>query len=253
MRFEWILAAALVTPSVLRDQARPTTLTNVDTGRLQGTPSQLAWSTDGKQIYLQSAEYDAQGAVKRTHSFVLDVGNPLPLPMDAVPGWAERYWSWKSYKTPPDANEPEIVVSHERRTRTATESSMGGSISEAGGYSDTGGSNNGTSVGAVVNRAQQQVKVAAIILKLKGEVVGEFVGVPAVPGYTFGWAPSKPARLAYVTTTGRLAILDEQGKKREIPGTKNVSLPAWSVDGSQIAFVSMTGKNKYDICLVNVD
>ena len=130
---------------------------------------------------------------------------------------------------------------------------MGGSISEAGGYSDTGGSNNGTSVGAVVNRAQQQVKVAAIILKLKGEVVGEFVGVPAVPGYTFGWAPSKPARLAYVTTTGRLAILDEQGKKREIPGTKNVSLPAWSVDGSQIAFVSMTGKNKYDICLVNVD
>jgi hypothetical protein len=127
---------------------------------------------------------------------------------------------------------------------------MGGSTSETGGFQDVA-NGSGTSVSAIANRAQQQVKVTAVILKLNGEVVGEFVGTPPEPGSTFGWAPSMPARLAYATTAGRLAILDAKGKKHEISGTKNVSLPAWSIDGSKIAFVSMTAKNKYDICIVD--
>src|SRR4051812_8195883 len=102
MRFEWMLAAALVTPAVLEGQApRPTTLTHTDTGSLQGTPAQLAWSEDGTQLYLQSAEYDSEGQIKKTRSFVLEVANPVLQPVDGVPGWAARYWSWKSYKTPP--------------------------------------------------------------------------------------------------------------------------------------------------------
>jgi hypothetical protein len=251
MRLEWMLAAALAL-SVVPQPARPTTLTQTDTARLQGTPSQLAWSEDGKQMYLQSAEYDSDGKVRKTHSFVLEVANPLVTPADSAPGWASRYWSWKSYKTPPDAEQPEILVSQEKRTGTATESALGGSTSEGGGAQDATGNGTGTGLGAVINRAQQQVKVPVVILKLKGEVVGEFVNTPPVPGLTFGWAPSTPARLAYATTTGHLAVMDAQGKKREIPNTKNVSLPAWSVDGSQIAFVSATGKNKYDICIVDV-
>ena len=248
MRFEWIVVVML---AVIQSQAAgPTTLTHVDTNGLQGTPSQLAWSEDGKQIYVQSAEYDAGGKVKKTRSFVLDVANPVLLPVDSAPGWATRYWSWKSWKTPPDAEQPEILVSTERRTSTATESTMGGSLTESGGGTDNTGT--GTGLGSVINRAQQQVKVPVMILKLKGEVVGEFVNTPAVAGYTFGWAPSGPARLAYANTAGHLAILEVQGKKREIPGTRNVTLPAWSIDGSTIAFVSMTGKNKYDICVVGV-
>jgi hypothetical protein len=250
MRFGWILAATLVMPSVPQDQARPATLTQTDTSTLQGTPSQLAWSDDGKQMYLQSAEYDSKGTVSKTHSFVIEVANPVVEPVGSAPGWATRYWSWKSYKTPPELDAPEILVSREKRTKMATESAMGGSVSEGGLASNTAGF--GTSAESVEARAQQQMKVDAVILKLKGEVVGEFVGVPPMAGYTFGWAPSGPARLAYSTLAGRLAILDGQGKRREIAGTKNVTLPAWSIDGSRIAFVSMTGKNKYDICVVDI-
>jgi len=251
MRVEWILAAALVTSVVPQGRAaQPATLTHLDTSSLQGVPVQLSWSEDGKQLYLEAAERDADGKVKKTHSFLVTVANPVLEPIDAAPGWATRYWSWKSYKTPPDAAEPEILVSQEKRTGTATESTMGGSLSESGGGTDNSGT--GTGLGSVINRAQQQVKVPVVILKLKGEVVGEFVNTPPVPGYTFGWAAAAPARLAYATTGGRLAIIDARGQKREISGTKNVSLPAWSVDGSTIAFVSMTGKNKYDLCVVEV-
>ena len=250
MRFGWLLAAALVTPAMPQDQAaRPMTLTQLDS-KPRGVPWQLSWSEDGAQLYLQTAELDSAGRVKGTRSYLISLADPRLQAIDSEPRWASHYWSWKSYKTPPDAETPEILVSEEKRTRVATESAMGGSIHEGGSGVDLSG--NGSSVASVANRAQQQVKVPAVILKLKGEVVGEFVGTPPVPGYTFGWAPSKPARLAYATTAGRLAIVDGEGRKREIAGTKNVSLPAWSNDGSKIAFASMTGKNKYDICVVEL-
>ena len=250
MRFGWLLAAALLIPAVAQEQARPTTLTQLD-ARLRGFPSQLSWSEDGTQLYVETTERDSNGKPKSTHAYLLALADPGLQAVDAAPRWAAHYWSWKSYKTPPDAETPEILVSQEKRLRLATDSAMGGSTNEAGGMSDVS-SGNGTSVSAVANRAQQQVKVPVVTLKLKGEVVGEFVDTPPVPGYTFGWAPSKPARLAYANTAGRLAIIDDQGRKREIAGTKNVSLPAWSNDGAKIAFVSMTGKNKFDICVVDV-
>jgi hypothetical protein len=245
-----MLVPALLAASIGGEQtAVPRRVLQVDTHALQGTPSQLAWSEDGSQLYLQSAEYDANGAVKKTHSFLIVLDSPGLRPVDAAPSWATRYWSWKSYKTPPDMNSPEILVSRERRTRMATNSAMGSSINEPGGFQDVA-NGSGTSVSAVANRADQQVKVEAVILKLQGDVVGEFVGTPPTPGLTFGWAPSAPPRLAYANTAGHLAILDARGRKHDVASTKGVSLPAWSVDGSKIAFISMAGKSQYDVCVV---
>lgn len=250
MPFGCLLTAALIGPALpLYQAASPATITQIDASKLKGLPAQLAWS-DGTQLYLQMAEKDSDERVKKTHAFLLSLADPTPAPVDSAPDWAARYWSWKSYKTPPNAEGPEITVSEEKRTRVATESAMGGSVNEGGGVIQGMGST-GTSIDSVSTRAQQQANVRATVLRLKDEIVGEFVGTPPVAGVTFGWAPAAPARLAYTNTAGHLAIIDAHGQKHEIAGTKNVSLPAWSIDGSKIAFVSMTGKNKYDICVVD--
>jgi Tol biopolymer transport system component len=46
--------------------------------------------------------------------------------------------------------------------------------------------------------------------------------------------------------------MDREGQKQQIDGTKNVILPAWSADGSKIAFLQKSGKNKYDLFVVDV-
>jgi hypothetical protein len=247
----YLLAAVLILLASLQDAAaRPAAIAQIDAGKLKGVPSQLAWSDDNTQLFLQLAERDSDGKVRKTHAFVLTLADPALTPIDEAPDWATRYWSWKSYKTPPNAEGPEITVSQEMRPRVMSESAMGGSVGQSGGGIDNMGGT-GTSIDAVAMRAQQQAKMPATVLRLKDEVVGQFVGTPPVPGITFGWAPAMPARLAYGNTAGHLAIIDGQGRKQEVAGTKNVSLPAWSNDGSKIAFVTMTGKNKYDVCVVD--
>ena len=82
-------------------------------------------------------------------------------------------------------------------------------------------------------RAQQQQKQRVVTLTVKGETVGEFVGVQFLPGYTFSWSPASIAMIAYANASGRLALMDRQGQKQQVDGTRNVILPAWSPDGSQ--------------------
>jgi hypothetical protein len=125
---------------------------------------------------------------------------------------------------------------------------MGGDLARGG---TSGDPSSGTSVGEVASRAAQTQKQLVRTLTLKGERVGEFVGTQFLPGYTFGWAPRNRI-VAYANVSGRLAIMDEQGNKQQVEGTKGVILPAWSSDGSRIAFLQKAGKNKYDLFIANV-
>ena len=94
--------------------------------------------------------------------------------------------------------------------------------------------------------------VNVVTLKLMGETVGYFEGVQFIPGYTFGWAPKDVAAIAYVTPKGRLAVMDKDGGKQQLESTKNVILPAWSIDGTRIAFLQKTGKSKYELYVAPV-
>jgi WD40-like Beta Propeller Repeat len=221
----------------------------IDTGKLKGEPTELAWSPDGTMLFLQTSERDSVGMTKNHRFFVLSAADGKAEPVGAPPAWAIEYWTWKSNQFAPGSSTFGIEIKQDFKSVSATSSPMGGDLAKGGTSGDPGGGS--TSAGDVAARAAQTQKQQVVSLTLKGENVGEFIGTQFLAGYTFGWSPRHHI-VAYSHASGRLAIMDEQGNKQQVDGTKGVILPAWSADGSRIAFLQKSGKNKYDLFIANV-
>jgi WD40-like Beta Propeller Repeat len=226
----------------------PTPVSTIDTGKLKGEPTQLAWSPDGTQLFLQTSERDSAGMTKNPRFFVMSASDGKPAPVGAPPAWAAEYWTWKSNQFAPGSTTFGIQSKVEERKVTATATPMGGDLAKGGADPEGGG---GTTAGDVAAARAQTHTANVFTLTLKGEVVGEFAGQQFLPGYTFGWSP-KNQIMAYGNQAGRLALIDAQGGKQQIDATKNVILPAWSPDGTKIAFLQKAGKNKYDLVVVGL-
>ena len=227
----------------------PARISTIDTDKLKGEPTQLAWSPDGTKLLLQLSERDKLGMLKNPRHFVLSVADGKLDPVDAPPAWSAEYWEWKRNKFAPGSTSFGIDIKDDVKTVTATASPMGGAMAKGSISGDPGGG--GTGVDEAASHANQSQKLRVVSLTLKGENVGEFVGVQFLPGYTFGWSP-RDRMIAYSHASGRLGVMDEQGNKQQVDGTRNVILPAWSPDGSKIVFLQKAGKNKYELCVVNV-
>jgi hypothetical protein len=238
------------TPSAKALQlSAPAQVGTLDTGKLKGEPTELAWSPDGSQLFLQTSERDSKAMVINPRAYVLSASDGKPQAVDAPPAWVTEYWTWKSNQYAPGSKTFGVEVTQEDRKSTATSSPMGGDLAKGGSSGDANGG--GTSAGDIASHAAQTQTQHVFVLTLKGENVGEFVNQQFLPGYTFGWAPRNRI-IAYRNVSGRLAFMDEQGQKQQVDATRNVILPAWSNDGSKIAFLQRAGKNKYDLFVVTV-
>jgi hypothetical protein len=227
----------------------PALVGSIDAGKLKGEPIQLAWSPDGSKLFLQTAGRDKLGMVKDPRFYLMSAVDGKTEPVDAPPAWAAEYWAWKSGKAAPGSPNFAIEAKEDWRTVTSTSTPMGGDLARGG--VDTGGTG-GTTAQDVAAHKQQSQKLLVVTLTAQGETVGQFVGQQFLPGYTYGWSPAALGMMAYGNQSGRLALMDRQGQKQQIDGTKNVILPAWSGDGSKIAFFQKNGKNKYDLFVVDV-
>ena len=227
----------------------PAHVASFDAGKLKGEPIQLAWSPDETTLFLQTAGRDKLGMAINPHFYLLSASDGKPEPVDAPPAWAAEYWAWKSGHFAPGSTTHGIDFKEDYRAMTATSSPMGGALAKGG--ADTSG-DGGTTAEDVANHAQQLQKQHVVTYTLKGEVIGEIVGRQILHGYTFGWSPAALGMMAYGNQSGHLALIDRQGQKQQIDATKNVILPAWSSDGSKIAFLQKAGKNKYDLFVVTV-
>jgi hypothetical protein len=224
-----------------------TTVAELDMGKLKGEPSRLAWSADGKQFYVQTTENRGKPNAKVRHYIVTSDGKLENTGEE--PKWAAEYWIVKSGQASPDNPALKIEVKTEQRQQRTTSAPMGGDMARGG--VDTGAS--GASAGDAGSAAYGQQAATVHSMVLKGQTIGEFVNSVIVPGETFGWGPKGSKVIAYTTPKdGELVVMDFEGKKKDVGGTEDALLPAWSSDASRLAWLQRDGRRKYVLKVADV-
>ncbi len=226
--------------------SKPETLLDLKASELKGVPTRLAWAPDGAHLYVRVSRFDRFANETATHAIVTTTG-PDVAATPSEPPWAARYWLWKSAPASPAVEAWRFAFdAHEEQVRT-TNVPRGGDI---GGFmSDPGAGYDELARKAIL--ANQKARIET--LRLNGRLIDQTVNTPLVPGRRFGWAPAPRALLAWADRDGRLALVDLDGQTRAIKGTKHVLLPAWSEDGTRIAFIERVKSDRYALRLVRID
>ena len=258
-----IAAILIVAPALLAGQAplrvpdltisRPARIVELDMDVLMGQPFRLAWSPDGSQLYVQTLEgtwADAntgRANVTLRHYLFATSGGPSTGDLQEAPDWFVGYWATKAGRHAPDVPALMIDLKKDREKRTTTAVPMGGDLAKGGTGS---GSTPVADAGAAAYNTQW---VLVHTMVYKGEKIGEFVNSVIVPGLTYGWGPRGTNILAFAAVgSGRVTIIDEVGNKRVIGGSKAAILPAWSQDGTRLAWLQKEGRKTYRLYVANV-
>lgn len=222
----------------------PATITELDLGKLKGELRQLSWSPDGSQIELRTSDGDKPTDL--VHFYTVAVAGGGVTPVEREPEWATAYWAFKSDRSAPGLQGVLIDLDQQHEMQKVGTGSAGA----AAGGDRTGG---GTVMSADnIDREAQNQKETVFRLTLYGEAISTFVNERPVPGLQFGWGPRGSGAIAFVDRDGRLFLLDDKKHKRSIAGAKAALLPAWSEDGSKLAFVEKTGRKKYALAWVPI-
>jgi hypothetical protein len=248
-----LLAQAASAPAPVPDVrqlalSEPRAVVEIDTNKVQGSPVGLAWNTDGT-IYLRVT----QGKDKARHYQIVTVPEMAVGQSDGAPEWAAAYWTWKSATIGP--GDPPLKLDVEQRqdkTRSVNASSGAAEAGMASAALPLVGGGEGVSSAVVAAAANSSVAANVVTLRFKGQVVGEWVNENPQPGMRMGWAPAPMALLAYTDAEGRLVVSDREGRHITIPGTKNVILPAWSMDGKQLLFLQKKTASLYTLMVATV-
>jgi len=225
------LVAVAISQTALAAQVKlgaPAEIAQVDLAKLGGSViNQLAWSDDGRELYLQTSTLDKKGLPKDVRHFVVPADGGALKKIATEPDYAIAYWVWKAGQTAPDDLAFKIDVSVDRHLQSGS---------------------------ALPRSAPSGVSASTTVYSmiLKGEVIGEWTDGAAVAGATFGWGPKGTHLVAYADRSGRLVVMDSTGATQKIEGTKDVLLPAWSNDATRIAYLEGRGRGKYEVVTVAV-
>ncbi len=243
--------AALQSPAATQITLAPEVRAHIDLGSMKGSHvGQLAWSLDGTELYLQTYNEDGKGLQSDTFHYVVPAAGGQPKQVAAQPDWASAYWAWKSGKASPDDSSFAIELEVENTLSAATALPMGGDLAR-GGVDPTG--TTGASMDAMLDAARQSQPQNIYRMRLKGEVVGEWINHRIMPGLTFGWGPQGSGLIAYADKpAGRLVLMDKAGHKQRVDETKDVLLPAWSADLARLAYLQSEGHNTYALVVATV-
>jgi hypothetical protein len=222
----------------------PAAWAEIDARAVKGRPSRLAWSDDRAILYLQTVEGETRETL-RFHHYLVRKG-VAPASVDSQPPWVEPYWKWKSAKNL--AGDAGLTIDVE--TRRELLDNLNGIGANKGVYLSD--SPNGISGRDLLVAKQSGGTRLVSRLLLKGHIIGEFVDQMIMPGYTFSWSPEDLRLIAYRASSGRLTIMDDEGRTETIAEAKDVLLPAWSDDGAAIAYLEHMGGARYSLRVVEV-
>jgi hypothetical protein len=246
-------ASAPAAPTAQSAQAiriTPSVVGEIDLGKIKGAlVRQLAWSPDGSEFYLMTYDANPDASIKAAYHYLIPAAGGAPKRVDVQPEWAATYWAWKSTQAAPGDPTFKIEPATDQKREDAVAIPMGGEMAKGGVGDPTGGMS--TQAAMEAGRAMRNNNVYT--LRLKGEIVGEWVNHPIVPGLTFGWGPAKTGLIAFSERqSGRLIIMDKTGAKQKIDDTKGVVLPAWTEDGSRLAYLESRSRTKYALVVAKV-
>jgi hypothetical protein len=217
-----------------------TTVTELDLGTLKGNLRQLGWSPDGTELYVQTA--DGTPPSEKLRHYTVAVAGGAVKPVDRQPDWAATFWAFKSDRAAPGIES--LMIDVEQKVEN-----MKYGTGSAGAADRTGSALGGGNVVSSdnVDRAAQSQHVNVARLKLFDEAISEFFNERPIPGLMFSWGPAFSGAIAYTDRDGRLILLDQNKHKQTVSGTKDALLPAWSIDGSRLAWVQKSGRKKYTL------
>jgi hypothetical protein len=221
----------------------PKKIAEFDLSQLKGEIRILTFSPDGADLYLETAELKSDALPKETYHYILKAATGELKKVDAEPAWSASYRESMKFKSAPGDDAFLIALETEQRKATATSTPMGGDYARGGTGADTGGVAGGVSADTVAAAANQSQTGTAHVMRLKGQIVGEWLNRPIVPGQSYGWGPQGSNVIAYAEPNNRqLMIMDKSGAKQKISDTKGVYSPAFSADGKRLAWLELRGK-----------
>ena len=213
-------------------------MVELDLGKLKGDLRQIGWSPDGTELYVQTA--DGTPSSENLRHYVVPVAGGAVKRVDTAPEWAQAYWDFKSDRFAPGMGSLMIDLEQKlEKTKIGTSSGRPGEMGIGAGVSAD-----------KIAEGQGQ-KVAR--LTLLGETISEFVNQVPIPGLMFSWGPAFSGAIAYTDREfGHLMLLDRDKRKQTVSGVKDALLPAWSIDGTRLAWAQKSGRRKYALVYATV-
>jgi hypothetical protein len=210
----------------------PTLLCELDMTVLRGEMRRLSWSPDGRSIHVQTAEIGVA-----QHDYIVTLPDGVVSLAFGEPEWAAAYWTMKSNLTAPGISSLRMEVQEDnRRTRPAP---FNGGFANGGAYTPD--------VKNPVDAFESEVT-----LRLLGVQLGNWINDAPMAGETYGWGPAGSGAIVFVGSGERLTLMDQQARRKIVATVKGASMPAWSSDGTQLAFLQRSGRKRYRLMTVAV-
>lgn len=255
----WLLLVAFVVPAqspplqwpidaAALKAGAPTRIAEFDLSALKGEPRRLSWAPDLSQLYLQTVE--AKPPSEKVHHFTIAVAGGVLKAVEGEPDWATAYWTVKQDRVAPGIPSLQIEIEQKVETLKLGPGSAGVLDRQS---TPTAVAANNPSPESLANGQHGDQPADVVRLKLVGEEIAVWVNDRPRPGMRFGWGPAGSGALVFVGEGGSLVFLDRNRHRQRLPGVKDALLPAWSSDGTRLAFLQKTGRKRMTLAWVSID